>query len=229
MIDGYKFKDGKVIVVNYDKDNEVTETEREYQDNIEELLEAENVREHLYYLRKDYNNDIVKLEKVCKDCSENIVGFSFIGVMAVVTIGVPIAVIIGSLIPIVAVFIISLLVNGITISINARKWFKALNQIKGYKLALEGINELKQKNQRDLRRLRNDVKIEKEYVCSDYQQLKLDSLEQIDDYLDMMECIGANQRRFLLYIEKGLLEDVINQEVLDKKQIKVLKRVLRKK
>ena len=52
MIDGYKIKDGKVIVINYDEEDNVVEEERIYQDNIEELLKAENIEEHLKKWKK---------------------------------------------------------------------------------------------------------------------------------------------------------------------------------
>ena len=57
MIDGYKYKDGKIIVFDYDKTDTVSEIERKYQDNIEELLMAENIKEYLF----DYMDEVNKL------------------------------------------------------------------------------------------------------------------------------------------------------------------------
>lgn len=60
MNDGYKYKNGKVIVSEYNADNANVreEKEREYQDNIEEILIAENMIEYFKELRKEVKEDI---------------------------------------------------------------------------------------------------------------------------------------------------------------------------
>lgn len=60
MNDGYKYKNGKVIVSEYNADNANVreEKEREYQDNIEEILIAENMIEYFKELRKEVKEDL---------------------------------------------------------------------------------------------------------------------------------------------------------------------------
>lgn len=60
MNDGYRYKNGKVIVSEYNADtaNVREEKEREYQDNIEEILIAENMLEYFKGLRKEVKDDI---------------------------------------------------------------------------------------------------------------------------------------------------------------------------
>ena len=60
MNDGYRYKNGKVIVSEYNADNANVreEKEREYQDNIEEILVAENMIEYFKGLRKEVKDDI---------------------------------------------------------------------------------------------------------------------------------------------------------------------------
>lgn len=62
MNDGYRYKNGKVIVSEYNADNANVreEKEREYQDNIEEILVAENMIEYFKELRKEVKEDIAK-------------------------------------------------------------------------------------------------------------------------------------------------------------------------
>lgn len=60
MNDGYRYKNGKVIVSEYNTNNANVreEKEREYQDNIEEILVAENMIEYFKELRKEVKEDI---------------------------------------------------------------------------------------------------------------------------------------------------------------------------
>ena len=48
MNDGYRYKNGKIIVLEYNANNANArrEKEREYQDNIDEILVAENMLEY---------------------------------------------------------------------------------------------------------------------------------------------------------------------------------------
>ena len=52
---GYYYKNGKVIVSEYNADNASVrkETEREYQDNIEKILITENIIEYFNHLKKE--------------------------------------------------------------------------------------------------------------------------------------------------------------------------------
>ena len=57
MKDGWSYNDGKVIVSNYNINNGNVreEIEREYQDNIKDILITENIIEYLNYLKKQAN------------------------------------------------------------------------------------------------------------------------------------------------------------------------------
>lgn len=60
MIDGYRYKDGKIIVSDYNSinGNIRQEIEREYQDNIEEILVAENMIEYFTEEKEKVNDTI---------------------------------------------------------------------------------------------------------------------------------------------------------------------------
>lgn len=229
MIDGYKFRDGRIIVVNYDSNNNVSEEEREYQDNIEELLYAENMEEHLNKLKNNYYEKIDEANERKKSSSENL--FIIIAVCLICTIifGLSFSVVLLSFILLIATFF-GFSLGGVLLSISSiRNCMKSKKDIKGYKLVLEGIEREIQNNQRELRRLRSDDRVEKEYIDSEYRQLDLKELEQIDEYLDTLEYIGNNEKIFLSYMKQGLLEDTVYEGILDEKQFKSLKRVLGKK
>lgn len=66
MKDGYRYKDGKIIVSDYNSDNGNVrqEIEREYQDNISDVLITENVIEYLNYLKKQASVSEYTIKKI---------------------------------------------------------------------------------------------------------------------------------------------------------------------
>lgn len=229
MIDGYKFRDGRIIVVNYDSNNNVSEEEREYQDNIEELLYAENMEEHLNKLKNNYYEKIDEVNERKKSLSENLFIMIVVCLICTIIFGLSFSVVLLSFIPLIGTFLGLSLIGSLTNISSFKKYNRANKEIKGYKLVLEGIEREIQNNQRELRRLRSDDRAEKEYIDSEYKQLDLKELEQIDEYLDTLEYIGNNEKVFLSYMKQGLLEDTVYEGILDEKQFKSLKRVLGKK
>ena len=227
MIDGYKCRDGKVIVVNYDEDNLVTETEREYQDNIDELLKAENMEEHLCNLVSKYENEIDNYERKISRCSINI-GNGRIIIFGGTMMGALFCVAFSSWIPVLVGFLGSFVFSKLTFISPSKKDIKKYKkEIKATELILEGIKEEQQKNQRDLRRLRNDNKVEKEDIDSNYRQFDLIELSRMDDYLELWGYVGKNEDDLLWYDEQGCmyrnLEDDFTMD-----EIKTLRRILKR-
>lgn len=66
MNDGYRYKNGKVIVSEYNADNANVreETQREYQDNIEEILIAENMIEYFKNLKEEVDEELGKKKQL---------------------------------------------------------------------------------------------------------------------------------------------------------------------
>ena len=64
MKDGYRYKDGKIIVSDYNaiNGNVRTEMEREYQDNIEKVLITENIIEYFEPLKNEVKEKLTDLE-----------------------------------------------------------------------------------------------------------------------------------------------------------------------
>ena len=228
MIDGYKCRDGRVIVINYDNDNNVTEEEREYQDNIEELLKAENIEEYLDKLKDDYEKKIRESNKKYKSSAENISIMICSVIMFTLMFGLSVSLANSSFIPLIATFLGSSFVVLLICIPSIRNIRKTKKDISGCELALEGINEEIQKNQRELRRLRNDTRVEKEDISSEYRQFDLKPLEELDEYLKLWEYIGENEKFFVSRMEHGMIDKDWEDE-LDKSQIKALKRVLSKR
>ena len=227
MIDGYKCRDGKVIVVNYDEDNLVTETEREYQDNIDELLKAENMEEHLCNLVSKYENEIDNYERKISRCSINI-GNGRIIIFGGTMMGALFCVAFSSWIPVLVGFLGSFVFSKLTFISPSKKDIKKYKkEIKATELILEGIKEEQQKNQRDLRRLRNDNKVGKEDIDSNYRQFDLIELSRMDDYLELWGYVGKNEDDLLWYDEQGCmyrnLEDDFTMD-----EIKTLRRILKR-
>ena len=224
MIDGYKCRDGKVIVVNYDKADVKTETEIEYQDNIEELLMCENIEEYL----NDYKHDMELKKKGRENSIENWKQETY--ARSVVTCVIHFVLLVLS-----AIFK-PILIGGICIFFwpiykrvtkSCSEIIKELeSEIDGIELTLDGIEDELKKNKVKIRRLTNDVRVEKEDISSEYKQLNyVEELKKIKEYLELWYVSGAYQKNFLSYIEDDSLEDEICED-FSEAEIKTIKRIL---
>jgi len=226
MIDGYKCRDGKVIVVNYDNYNNVNEEEREYQDNIDELLKAENMEEYLDNLRDKFKKDI--------EGNENCIGHYNVkisdGKMLIFmwTFGGASACLFYPWIPLIVCFFGSVIYFNLKTIIPSKKKIKECQkEIKATEFILEGIKEEQQKNQRDLRRLRNDNKVENEYIDSNYRQFDLKELKDVNNYLELWGYVGKNEDDLLWYDEQGCMYRKLEGEFTPD-EIKTLRRILKR-
>ena len=100
------------------------------------------------------------------------------------------------------------------------------SEIDGIELTLDGIEDELKKNKVKIRRLTNDVRVEKEDISSEYKQLNyVEELKKLKEYLELWYVSGANQKNFLAYIEDDSLEDEICEDFSDT-EIKTIKRIL---
>ena len=91
---------------------------------------------------------------------------------------------------------------------------------------MDGIEDELKKNKVKIRRLTNDVRVEKEDISSEYKQLNyVEELKKLKEYLELWYVSGANQKNFLAYIEDDSLEDEICEDFSDT-EIKTIKRIL---
>jgi len=224
MIDGYKCRDGKVIVVNYNKCDVKTETEREYQDNIEELLMCENIEEYL----NDYKYDMELKKKGRENSIENWKQEKY-GRGAVICV-------IQVVLMVLSAFFKPVLLGGICVTfwflykkylgVCSKKIKELESEIDGIELTFDGIEDELKKNKVKIRRLTNDVRVEKEDISSEYKQLNyVEELKKLKEYLELWYVSGANQKNFLAYIEDDSLEDEICEDFSDT-EIKTIKRIL---
>lgn len=176
MIDGYKYKDGKAIVVDYDKDNVKTIQERKYQDNIEELLMAENVREYLSNLKVDVENNVKQSKDEISEYTSNAVVMSLIvsAILLLLLLLLLNFTFVLGITSIVLVFFFGTIVN----VNNIKNISKLTKKIKGDNLVLEGIEEQLEKNKINLRRLENDDKIEREDI-KENNYIQLNYVEEL--------------------------------------------------
>lgn len=111
-----------------------------------------------------------------------------------------------------------------TISIN-KEIKNSRKAIAGTQLALEGIEEQINKNQRDLRRLINDDRKENDNIRNGYRQFDLSELDKIEENLELWYHVGENEEEYLRYLEKGTLEENL-EDTFNQEEVKVLKKVL---
>jgi len=224
VIDGYKIKDGKVIVVNYDEYGDVDSEEREYQDNIEELLIAENVEEHLNKLKLEADKEIkdneYKIER------NNIaIGNDWFIIFISNFFGLTLCLAIPW-IPLIISFIGTMLLVVPKIISKKKENKKIEKEILGNKLTLEGICEQVKKNQKDLRRLRNDNRCECENVRNGYKQFDLVELDDINKYLDLWYFVGYNEEDMNCAQNNQYLEEYLEDKNFRLEERKTMKRIL---
>ena len=226
MIDGYKIKDGKVIVINYDEEDNVVEEERIYQDNIVDLLKAENIEEHLKKMEEKVNKSIKSCSYMIAKQKDKIATGIFL-ILMFILLGSAIS-IGGSLIPVVASSLGSLIFFGLRNIIPSKKEIKKLQkEIAGLEFTLEGIVEQKKINQKDLRRLRNDDRCECDNIKFGYKQFDLVEIQQMDKYLDLWRFIGENEDYCKWAQDNNHLYGTLNQRgFYNEEEIKTLKRIL---
>lgn len=224
MIDGYKCRDGKVIVVNYNKSDVKTETEREYQDNIEELLMCENIEEYL----NDYKYDMELKKKGRENSIENWKQEKYGRTAVICVIQVALMVLSAIFKPVLlgGICIIFWFLYKKYLGVCSKKIKELESEIDGIELTLDGIEDELKKNKVKIRRLTNDVRVEKEDISSEYKQLNyVEELKKLKEYLELWYVSGANQKNFLAYIEDDSLEDEICED-FSEAEIKTIKRIL---
>ena len=225
MKDGYKYRDGKVIVVDYDQWNTKREEERKYQDNIEELLMAENVRDYLI----DYENKVnISIEKNNREIKEwkseralRIVVMFFVTILVGMIVGT-----ITSILFIVSALICSVITIKLVTSCNKiiKKYEK---EIAGFNLTLEGIGEELEKNKINLRKLINDDRVDCENIKGrNYVQLNyVEELKKLKDYLQLWYVVGEDEEKLLRYDKRDKLYTKLEKD-FEQEDIKTLRRIL---
>ena len=224
MIDGYKCRDGKVIVVNYNKCDVKTETEREYQDNIEELLMCENIEEYL----NDYKYEMELKKKGRENSIENWKQEKYCRTAVICVIQVILMVLSAIFKPVLlgGICIIFWFLYKKFLGVCSKEIKELESEVAGIELTLDGIEDELKKNKVKIRRLTNDVRVEKENISSEYKQLNyVEELKKLKEYLELWYVSGANQKNFLAYIEDDSLEDEICEDFSDT-EIKTIKRIL---
>lgn len=225
MIDGYRTKDGKVIVVDYDIYNTGREKEREYQDNIEELLMAENVREFLYDYRSKVkesigkNNHEIKEWKDERSCRIIVISVVTVLVGVISAIFKPVllfgSILIGSIL-------------GIKFANDCTKMIRYCERkLAGEELTLEGIEEEIEKNKIELRRLVNDKRVECENIKGrNYVQLNyVQKLKELKDYLELWRVVGEGEEKLLRYDKRDKLYAKLADD-FEQEDIKTMRRIL---
>lgn len=152
MKDGYKYKDGKIIVSNYDSDNGNLrqEIEREYQDNIEDVLITENVIEYFNNLKEDVKIDLedknisILANKITMYIKVFIAIFISSASAGVLSAIIKVCLLLSGNLPMLSIDIIKLLAiiicSSITIPVYIKKVVKpAINSIKTLKKEVETL------------------------------------------------------------------------------------------
>lgn len=210
MIDGYKYEDGVVKIVEYDNANIRTTKERDYQDNIEELLMAENILEHLQEAKDFYSSMRGHYDAEGTDRTEKILACVIMGIVVTIIGGGICSVFIGPM-GFVILGLCSIAAFGSIAYFEVKKMDKLFQRIDGVENVLQEIEEKLEENKIIRRRLENDNRRERiqkvNALSSEYKQLGyVEELRKLDEYLSLCYDAGAYEDDFSLYEKRGILD-----------------------
>ena len=220
MKDGYRYKNGKIIVSDYNEENRNVrkEIEREYQDNIENVLVTENIIEYFEPLKEEEELKLDELETKKFSFELGI----FLAIIPTLFIGICIAGVISALlkfslhlcgvlelVKLSSITKLAVLISGTGTIIHYLKKVvnptkeeinKLSKEISISEFTLKEINKELDKQYELLEKLNNDKRKD------DEQSLASDSLKWTDDYirLDYVKEISK--------IESNLWETVAKEE-----------------
>ena len=221
------YRDGKVLVIDYIKNNEpaIEIEEYEYQDNITEVIKQENIIEELEILKKEIQNKIIERSNTTNYYSRMkkllikitimlsifcsiVFGYTaFIG-------GGRFNLINSILFGTIAGTALPSALCGYFISSSNRYSKKALKEKQGYELELEKLEKELTKNKNKLKEIR-DIKIKE--LQDDFKNKKytdnihLEEYRKIRNQLMLYYEIGENENEFSNYYNKGILEEKLNK------------------
>lgn len=233
---------GKVLVNDYSKDNKTPAElkEYDYQDNIIEILEQENIVEELENRKKELNNNIYDNEESIKEniSSQKTLFGLWIGLplfMALLGFVISPNVSAGTLFGIKQLWLSMGIVGGLAATFVNGFAFLALKQSlklikswkKGSELELEELEKQLEKNNEILNQLRNDKTKENEEQAmakktDNINNIHLEKYRKIRRLLMAYREIGENEKELLEYYNNNVLDEKL-QNSYDPEEIEEIK------
>lgn len=241
--------DGKVLVNDFTKDskNPVELKEYEYQDNIIEIIEQENIVEELENEKNKLNNIILNNFTTINN-HEYLKKF-----LTVIWIGMPLlSTFLGFILsfnpsvikpmfeikqPWLFMGIVGTLITSIVVSLpffTSKKYLKeAKNENKGFKLQLEELEKELEKNKEILNQLRNNKSKENQQQAIERKKdnihnIHLEKYRKIRRNLLLYREIGENENEFSQYYNNNILDEKLDDRY-DAEEIEKIKTYFKSK
>ena len=233
MKDGYKYKDGYIIVANYTNSDIREEEIRPYQDNIDKILINENIIEELNNIKNDLTTELETYENYIREGKTNIILGSIIFALGTLFIGTIASFIINPVLSyLVSLIFFSIIIGKPTIYDMIQVILESKRDIKGCNIALKEVEkELTKVNQEqnEIEKCKEKVKEEELKKDSSYRQLNyVEKLKELREYLTMISFYEMCKEQLSTYDEQGILEEKLKDE-LDSSQMKTLRRIINTK
>ena len=224
MKDSYNvLEDGKVKVNDYDNYGNLTEYGYNFQDNIEQLLEEENVKEYLEKELKELEEEIIANESTIKRNKQiNLaLGLSVIGVtifFGFLSYNLQINnMIAGSW----KILTYGSALMGLALA-TPLIWFgsrcnrKFSNIVNGCKVEIEEIKKLLDKTNDNINKLKNNKSNTREQEMKKIPgYIKVNSIEQLKNlknHLFNYYSLGTHEKELSEYYQQGILDDVLEEK-----------------
>lgn len=224
MKDSYKvLENGKVDIIDYDRDGIKTSFQMEYQDNIEDILKQFDVREYLELRKLILNSKISSNDRAIKNNKQVNFGFLLAWIIGTIIFGYMSTIIFsGMTIAAFLPFIIGSTIFGPLIAYSKKCIKKFKKNTNACISEIEEIDNQLKETEKKIEELKKLNLREKESTYKELNKyIKLDSkeeLERIRDYLNNFYVLGYHEEEFYKHFNNGNLEDVLKQEYDCKKE-----------
>lgn len=218
MKDSYKvLENGKVDVIDYDRDGIKTSFQMEYQDNIEYILKQFNVREYLDLRKLILNSKISSNDRAIKNNKQVNIGFLLAWIIGTIIFGYMSTIIfsgisIATFLP----FIIGSAIFGPLIAYSKKNIKKFKKNTSACISELEEIDKQLNETEKKIEELKKYNIRENEKTYKDLNKhIKIDSkeeLEKIREYLHNFYVMGYYEEEFYKHFNNGTLENTLINE-----------------
>lgn len=235
MKGSYKvLENGKIKVRDYDNHGNLTEYEYDFQDNIEQILKEENVKEYLEKELIELEEKVFSNEYAIKR-NKNInltYGLSAIAVtifFGILSYYLQINSMIGGSWKIITcgstLIGLTMFTPLIWFSEKCNKKFS--NVINGCKIEIEEIKKQLEKTNNNIKKLQNNKFNTKDqeikYISGDIKVSSTEQLKNLKNYLLNFYSLGLHENELSEYYQQGILDKVLKKEY-DEDEIEIIKK-----
>lgn len=225
MKESYKYNNGEVEILDYNSEGIKTIINREYQDNIEEIIDLENELEGLSNRKNDLNNQIIDKKDVFSKIKDKLKHYTLLGVLlGLICLDDSFSTfreVLFALVPVVGIADLVVIIPELSLLKNREKINRKI------RLRIDNINKISENKKNDLEILnKNESRINEDaikgidkYISINYR----DRISELDNNLKKFDDVINNDKGLLKLYEEGTLEENLS-DVCNEEQIEIIKK-----